>query len=341
MLLTQFWALKCSIYIFASEYLFYPHHGRLFMGKEPLQLSIIIPVLDEEENLVPLVEEIKSILEETAYEIIFIDDGSTDNSLEIMMGLKESEGNVRVIKHRRNFGKAVALKTGFAAAAGEVSITMDGDLQDDPAEIPRFLEEIENGNDIVCGWRAKRQDNIFKRWPSKIYNRLVRLMCGIKIHDMNCGFKAYDTDLAKSLNLYGDMHRYTPVLGKMNGAKITEIAINHRPRLHGKSKYGTKRLMRGFFDLITISFLMAFLERPMHLFGKVGGFLSTAGLAICSYLVFIKYAYDEGIGDRPLLSLGVLLIIIGVQFFLLGLLGETITYRASENNVNTSSSNEL
>ena len=311
------------------------------MDAEQLDLSIIVPVLDEEENLIPLVEEIKSNLPETTYEIIFIDDGSIDNSLQIMMGMKESEPNVRVIKHRRNFGKAVALKTGFAAAKGRISITMDGDLQDNPAEIPRFIEEIEKGNDIVCGWRAKRRDNIFKRWPSKIYNRLVRMMCGIKIHDMNCGFKAYDTDLAKSLNLYGDMHRYTPVLGKMNGAKITEIAINHRPRLHGKSKYGSKRLLRGFFDLITVSFLMAFLERPMHLFGKVGGFLSSAGLAICSYLVFIKYAFDEGIGDRPLLSLGVLLIIIGVQFFLLGLLGETITYRSSENNTNPSASKEL
>ncbi len=327
--------------MFGNEYLFYHHHAGLHMSTEALELSIIVPVLDEEENLIPLVEEIKSTLENTAYEIIFIDDGSSDNSLEVMMGLKESEGNVRVIKHRRNFGKAVALKTGFAAASGKISITMDGDLQDNPAEIPRFIEEIENGNDIVCGWRAKRRDNILKRWPSKLYNRLVRMMCGIKIHDMNCGFKAYDTDLAKSLNLYGDMHRYTPVLGKMNGATITEIAINHRPRLHGKSKYGTKRLARGFFDLITISFLMAFLERPMHLFGKVGGFLSTVGLAVCSYLVVIKYAYDEGIGDRPLLSLGVLLIIIGVQFFLLGLLGETITYRASENNTNTSSSKEL
>jgi len=327
--------------MFPSEYLFDPSLCRLFMDAEQLDLSIIVPVLDEEDNLIPLVEEIKSILGDMPFEIIFIDDGSTDNSLAIMTDLKETESNVRVIKHRRNFGKAVALKTGFAAAKGQISITMDGDLQDNPAEIPRFIEEIEKGNDIVCGWRAKRRDNIFKRWPSKIYNRLVRLMCGIKIHDMNCGFKAYDTDLAKSLNLYGDMHRYTPVLGKMNGAKITEIAINHRPRLHGKSKYGSKRLLRGFFDLITVSFLMAFLERPMHLFGKVGGFLSTVGLAICSYLVVIKYAFDEGIGDRPLLSLGVLLIIIGVQFFLLGLLGETITYRSSENNTNPSASKEL
>ena len=311
------------------------------MSEKTLQLSIVIPILDEEENLVPLVEEIKSVLTNISYEIIFIDDGSTDESLNILIGLKNSEENVRVIKHKRNFGKAIALKTGFSAAQGQITITMDGDLQDNPAEIPRFIEQIKNGNDIVCGWRAKRRDNILKRWPSRIYNLLVRTMCGIKIHDMNCGFKAYDTDLAKSLNLYGDMHRYTPVLGKMNGAKISEIAINHRPRLHGKSKYGSKRLLRGFFDLITVSFLMAFLERPMHLFGKVGGALSTAGFAICSYLVIIKYAFDEGIGERPLLSLGILLIIIGVQFFLLGLLGETITYGSSENNTNQSASKEL
>jgi len=311
------------------------------MSEKTLQLSIVIPILNEEENLVPLVEEIKSVLTNISYEIIFIDDGSTDESLNILMGLKNSEENVRVIKHKRNFGKAIALKTGFSAAQGQITITMDGDLQDNPAEIPRFIEQIKNGNDIVCGWRAKRRDNILKRWPSRIYNLLVRTMCGIKIHDMNCGFKAYDTDLAKSLNLYGDMHRYTPVLGKMNGAKISEIAINHRPRLHGKSKYGSKRLLRGFFDLITVSFLMAFLERPMHLFGKVGGVLSTAGFAICSYLVVIKYAFDEGIGERPLLSLGILLIIIGVQFFLLGLLGETITYGSSENNTNQASSKEL
>ena len=311
------------------------------MSEKTLQLSIVIPILDEEENLVPLVEEIKSVLTNISYEIIFIDDGSTDESLNILIGLKNSEENVRVIKHKRNFGKAIALKTGFSAAQGQITITMDGDLQDNPAEIPRFIEQIKNGNDIVCGWRAKRRDNILKRWPSRIYNLLVRTMCGIKIHDMNCGFKAYDTDLAKSLNLYGDMHRYTPVLGKMNGAKISEIAINHRPRLHGKSKYGSKRLLRGFFDLITVSFLMAFLERPMHLFGKVGGVLSTAGFAICSYLVIIKYAFDEGIGERPLLSLGILLIIIGVQFFLLGLLGETITYGSSENNTNQSASKEL
>jgi len=311
------------------------------MSEKTLQLSIVIPILNEEENLVPLVEEIKSVLTNISYEIIFIDDGSTDESLNILMGLKNSEENVRVIKHKRNFGKAIALKTGFSAAQGQITITMDGDLQDNPAEIPRFIEQIKKGNDIVCGWRAKRRDNILKRWPSRIYNLLVRTMCGIKIHDMNCGFKAYDTDLAKSLNLYGDMHRYTPVLGKMNGAKISEIAINHRPRLHGKSKYGSKRLLRGFFDLITVSFLMAFLERPMHLFGKVGGILSTAGLAICSYLVIIKYAFDEGIGERPLLSLGILLIIIGVQFFLLGLLGETITYGSSENNTNQSASKEL
>ncbi len=311
------------------------------MSAEKLDLSIIIPILNEEENLVPLVEEITTCLSGMKYEIIFIDDGSDDDSIKVIKQLKKTYERIRIIKHRRNFGKAVALKTGFASAKGKVSITMDGDLQDDPAEIPRFLEEIKQGNDIVCGWREKRQDNIFKRWPSKVYNSLVRFMCGIKIHDMNCGFKAYDTELAKNLNLYGDMHRYTPVLGKMNGAKISEIAINHRPRLHGVSKYGAKRLLRGLFDLITVSFLMVFLERPLHLFGKIGGFLTTLGLMICSYLVAVKYAYGEGIGDRPLLSLGILLCIIGVQFFFLGLLGETITYRSSEQSGLGKTSKEL
>lgn len=311
------------------------------MSAEKLDLSIIIPILNEEENLVPLVEEITTCLGGMKYEIIFIDDGSDDDSIKVIKQLKKTYERIRIIKHRRNFGKAVALKTGFASAKGKVSITMDGDLQDDPAEIPRFLEEIKQGNDIVCGWREKRQDNIFKRWPSKVYNSLVRFMCGINIHDMNCGFKAYDTELAKNLNLYGDMHRYTPVLGKMNGAKISEIAINHRPRLHGVSKYGAKRLLRGLFDLITVSFLMVFLERPLHLFGKIGGFLTTLGLMICSYLVAVKYAYGEGIGDRPLLSLGILLCIIGVQFFFLGLLGETITYRSSEQSGLGKTSKEL
>jgi len=292
--------------------------------------SIVIPIFNEEDNISPLVEEIHSVMNEHSYEILFIDDGSTDSSLAKIIDMKEDDDKIRVVKHNRNFGKAIALATGFHNARGKVSITMDGDLQDDPAEIPRFLEEIEKGISVVCGWRAKRRDNVFKRWPSKIYNTMSRKMAGIKIHDMNCGFKAYDTEMARSLNLYGDMHRYTPVLAKMNGASISEIPIEHRPRLHGKSKYGAKRIMRGLFDLITVSFLFAFLERPLHLFGRIGGLFTVAGVSICGYLVTLKYAYGEGIGERPLLSLGVLLCTLGVQLFLLGLLGETIVYRSSE-----------
>ena len=295
-----------------------------------LGVSIIIPVLNEEENVRPLVEEISTAMKQDDYEIIFVDDGSTDKTVEILNGLRTNNSHIRILKLNRNFGKAIAMAAGFEIARGETSITMDGDLQDDPSEISRFLEAIEAGHDIVCGWRAKRNDNIFKRWPSKIYNKLSRRIAGVKIHDMNCGFKAYNTELAKSLNLYGDMHRYTPVLGKMNGAKVTEIAINHRKRIHGKSKYGAKRIIRGFLDLMTVGFLFSFLERPLHLFGRIGSLISLIGFTICSYLVVLKYAYGEGIGERPLLMLGVLMITLGVQLFMLGLLGETIVYRSSE-----------
>ncbi len=299
-------------------------------GSEVLDVSIIIPVFNEEDNIHPLVNEITTTMEERSFEILFVDDGSTDTTVEKILELKSSDNRIRILKLKRNFGKATAMAAGFDVARGTTSITMDGDLQDDPAEIPRFLASRAEGNDIVCGWRAKRNDNIFKRWPSKIYNKMSRRIAGVKIHDMNCGFKAYDTELARSLNLYGDMHRYTPVLGKMNGAKVNEIAINHRKRIHGRSKYGGRRIARGLLDLMTVGFLFSFLERPLHLFGRIGTLISLVGFGICSYLLTLKYAYGEGIGERPLLMLGVLLITLGVQLFMIGLLGETIVYRSSE-----------
>jgi glycosyltransferase involved in cell wall biosynthesis len=300
-------------------------------GDEAKDVSIIIPVLNEEENLHPLIDEITETMKDKEYEIIFVDDGSTDDTVKILKDIRSNNSHVRIHKLKRNYGKAIAMAVGFDIARGKTSITMDGDLQDDPAEIPRFLASIAEGNDIVCGWRAKRNDNIFKRWPSKIYNKMSRKIAGVKIHDMNCGFKAYNTELACSLNLYGDMHRYTPVLGHMNGAKVSEIVVNHRRRIHGKSKYGAKRIMRGLIDLITVGFLFSFLERPLHFFGRIGTLISLIGFAICSYLVSLKYIYGEGIGDRPMLMLGVLLITTGIQLFMLGLLGETIVYRSSEN----------
>ena len=293
------------------------------------EVSIIIPVFNEEENINPMIQEIQEAMGDANYEILFVDDGSDDRTFEMITQAKSNEDKVRVVKHHRNMGKAIALATGFLHAAGRISITMDGDLQDDPKEIPRFIAAFEDGFNLICGWRAKRQDNASKRWPSKVYNALVRRMSGINIHDMNCGFKAYDTRLARGLHLYGDMHRYTPVLAKINGANITEIAVEHRPRVHGKSKYGSKRLLRGLFDLVTVSFLLAFLDRPLHLFGRFGAISTVGGTMICAYLLVLKYGYGEGIGERPLLALGVLLITLGIQLFLMGLLGESIAYRSS------------
>jgi glycosyltransferase involved in cell wall biosynthesis len=309
--------------------------------EEVTDVSIIIPILNEEENLLPLIDEITETMADRAYEIVFVDDGSTDDSVNILKNLRSNNPRIRILKLKRNYGKATAMAAGFDLARGKTSITMDGDLQDDPAEIPRFLASIAEGNDIVCGWRAKRNDNIFKRWPSKIYNKMSRKIAGVKIHDMNCGFKAYNTELACSLNLYGDMHRYTPVLGHMNGAKVSEITVNHRRRIHGESKYGARRIMRGLIDLMTVGFLFSFLERPLHLFGRIGTLISLVGFGICSYLVSLKYVYGEGIGDRPMLMLGVLLITTGVQLFMLGLLGETIVYRSSKDRQMQFYGNEL
>lgn len=295
-----------------------------------IEISIIVPVLNEEDNIIPLVEEIIAEMSEKEYEILFVDDGSSDETVNVILKIKQEYSHIRLLKLNRNFGKAIALAAGFESAKGKICITMDGDLQDDPAEIANFLQEMSKGYGIVCGWRAKRNDNIFKRWPSKIYNKMSRRIAGVDIHDMNCGFKAYDTNVARSLNLYGDMHRYTPVLGKINGASISEIAVHHRKRIHGKSKYGARRIMRGLIDLITVGFLFSFLERPLHLFGRIGAYISLIGFAICSYLISLKYVYGVGIGERPLLMLGVMLITIGVQLFMLGLLGETIVFRSSE-----------
>ena len=298
---------------------------------EDVAVSVVIPVLNEEENIEPLVSEIVAAMAGKTFEILFIDDGSSDATVEKILAQREIHSMIRILKFKRNQGKAIALAAAFEIAKGKVSITMDGDLQDDPKEIERFLDKMDEGYEMVCGWRAKRKDGIVKRWPSKIYNAMSRKIAGVDLHDMNCGFKAYDTELARSLDLYGDMHRYTPVLGAIRGGRITEIPVEHRPRVHGKSKYGSKRLLRGLFDLMTVGFLVSFMERPLHLFGRIGGFFSAVGFAICTYLVTLKYAYGEGIGDRPLLMLGVLLITVGIQLFMLGLLGESFVYRSRQN----------
>jgi glycosyltransferase involved in cell wall biosynthesis len=294
------------------------------------EVSLIIPVYDEEENIGVLVSEIDDALAEIRYEAIFIDDGSRDGTLSELTTARHEHPELRIIKLKRNWGKSAALMMGFEAARAPVCITLDGDLQDDPAEIPAFLEAISRGSDLVCGWRDKRRDGISKRLPSNIYNVLARWTLRTRLKDMNCGFKAFDSNLAKSLNLYGDMHRYIPVLCKMKGAVISEIPVNHRPRRHGRSKYGSKRLLRGILDMFTVGFLLSFLERPLHLFGRIGLLFSLAGVGTGGYLVFLKYSTGAAIGDRPLLLLSVLLVTMGVQLFMLGLLGEAFGYRSHE-----------
>ena len=257
------------------------------------------------------------------FEIIFIDDGSTDGTKTELATLAPA----RVISFSRNFGKSQALQAGFDAAEGETIFTLDGDLQDDPHEIPAFLRALEHA-DLVVGWKQHRADPLGKRFFSKIANRVTRLLTGVPIHDMNCCFKAYRKAVAKSLRLYGDMHRYIPAIASGMGFSVTEIPVHHRERKFGKSKYGLWRLFAGFFDFFTLIFLRRFTHRPMHFFGLLGMIAGGIGFIILCYLTWIKLFSGALIGNRPLLTLGVFLIIVGFQSFSLGLIGELIIRQA-------------
>ncbi len=292
-----------------------------------IRLSIVVPVKDEVENVAELTKQIKASTGAWSTEIVFVDDGSTDGTVAELQRLRAEDSAVRVVVLKRNWGKSPAMAAGFRAARGDFVITMDGDLQDDPAEIPNFMEKLEGGYDLVCGWRVERQDKADKTLPSKVFNSLANKTIGTRIHDFNCGFKGYSGALARNLNFYGDMHRYVPVLASIHGARITEVPVHHRARTAGQSKYGAKRLTRGLLDLLTVTFLTTFLDRPLHFFGRLGAWFGLAGTALGSYLVALKYITGAGIGDRPLLSLAILLLIMGVQFVSLGLLGEFLVYR--------------
>lgn len=300
-----------------------------------IDLSIIIPILNERENLPELYEKLTETLTglNLAYEIIFIDDGSTDGSAELCRSMVQSDACVTLVELRRRFGKATALQVGFQTAKGDIIITMDGDLQDDPAEISRFLEALESGVDLVSGWKKMRHDPLTKTLPSKLFNQVTSIMTGIKLQDFNCGFKAYRREVVESLDLYGELHRYIPVLAHANGFRIGEIAVNHRPRNYGQSKYSFERFLRGAFDLLTVLFLGTFKRRPLHLFGLIGLAFSGVGFAIDFYLSILWLTGIAYIGNRPLLILGTLLIIVGVQVLIFGLLAEMITaatYRKSD-----------
>ncbi len=297
-------------------------------------LSIIVPMYNEEESIQLLYEKIiENVAELYSYEIIFIDDGSTDASVKKVKELIAADPKVHLIVFRRNFGKAAALQAGFRNSTGEIIVTMDADLQDDPKEIPRFISKLEEGYDLVSGWKKKRHDPLEKRLPSKLFNKVTSHLSGVHLHDFNCGFKAYRREVVENLDVYGELHRYIPVLAYRKGFRITEIEVEHHAREFGKSKYGFERYLRGLFDSMTVAFLGKFYDRPMYFFGKIGLVLCALGGLICGYLTILWFM-GQGIGSRPLLLLGVLLLILGVQMFSTGFIGDMLvdaTYHSRYN----------
>jgi dolichol-phosphate mannosyltransferase len=292
-------------------------------------VSVVVPLYNEAPTLEPLYDEVAGALAAVTWELVYVDDGSTDGSYQELTRLHDLHSNVRVVRLRRNFGKAAALSAGFEAAQGEIVVTIDADLQDDPAEIPQLLAKLDEGYDLVSGWKSDRRDSFARRLFSRIYNRTTSAVTGVRLHDMNCGLKAYRADVLRSVRLYGEMHRFVPVLAHHLGFRTAEIPVNHRPRVAGKSRYGLERYARGFFDLLTVAYLGRYRHRPLHFFGGIGLLLGTAGTIILLYLTAIKIG-GAGIGERPLLMLGVLLFVVGVQLFSLGLVGELLTSHHEE-----------
>jgi len=297
-----------------------------------MKLSFIIPVLNEEQSLQPLYSEILENIENCKHEIIFIDDGSNDGSFAVMQELSAKDKNVKIIKFRKNFGKAASLDAGFEAAQGDIIFTMDADLQDDPKEIMNFIKKIEQGYDLVSGWKKKRKDPIHKTFPSKFFNAITAKFFRLKLHDYNCGFKAYRKEVIKELDIYGEMHRYIPALADSKGFKITEIPVNHRPRKFGKSKYGIERYIRGFLDLLTVKLVTSYTHSPLYLFGRIGTTFSVIGFLIGLYLTIMKFWFHQPLYNRPLLYLSILLIMLGLQFFSIGLIGELLVNQNRKQN---------
>jgi len=297
-------------------------------------VSIVVPLFNERENLKPLWVKIREVMDSLGerYEVIFVDDGSTDGSFQVLEQLHAENENVKVIQFRKNHGKSAALAIGFEQACGDAIVTMDADLQDDPAEIPNLLSKLQEGYDLVSGWKFKRHDPISKTIPSRLFNKITALISGIKIHDFNCGLKVYRHEVTRSIRVYGELHRYVPVLAHWKGFKIGEIKVKHHPRLHGKSKFGLSRFINGFLDLLTVTFLTKYIRRPLHLFGVLGLVLFLSGLVINLYLTYL-WLHKVGIGRRPLLFLGVLLVMVGVQFILMGLIGEMVASQGRDKDV--------
>lgn len=297
-----------------------------------MDLSVVIPAYNESESLPELIRRIHETLsgENLQFEIIVVDDGSRDNTLEVVKQLKGQYCTIKAISFRRNYGKSAALSQGFKMASGKVVVTMDADLQDDPAEIPNLLAKLEEGYDLVSGWKKKRRDPITKTIPSRIFNFVTARLTGIPLHDFNCGLKAYRQDVIQNLQVYGELHRFLPVLAQWQGFRVGEIPVTHHPRKFGKTKFGISRFFHGFFDLITVLFLTRYRSTPLHIFGMFGLINVVLGVLIEGYLT-VGWFMGQDIKNRPLFFLGILLIIVGVQFIVFGLLGEMLSAGFAEN----------
>lgn len=301
-----------------------------------MELSIVIPVYNEEENVEPLLREIEGVLAPSGkkYQIIAVDDGSKDRTFPVLRRLHGAVPQLKIVRLKRNFGQTAAMAAGLAYADGENIVLMDGDGQNDPADIPALIQKLEEGNDLVAGWRFNRQDPFFsRRLPSMIANRLISWTTKVKLHDYGCTLKAMRKDVAKNLRLYGEMHRFIPAIAYERGAQIAELRVNHRPRLRGISKYGITRTLRVVLDLLTVKFLISYSTRPSHIFGPLGVLSAGVGFTLGVYLTIEKFYLGVAIGGRPLLLLAVLLIFLGFQFLTMGLLGEMLarTYHESQN----------
>lgn len=290
-------------------------------------LTIVIPAYNEAENLEELDTQIRESIDGAFddWEIVYVDDGSSDGTYELLQSLAAEYSNVRVVKFWRNFGKANALAAGFDNARGELIATMDADLQDDPSIVPDLADRLEEGYDLVSGWRYDRQSPLLKRKSSQLYNTLTARLTGLELHDLNCGLKIYRREVLEQIDVYGGLHRYIPVLAYWQGFRVGEMKVPHRPRKHGSSKYKTRRLANGFFDLLSVTFLTKYSRTPLRVFGGLGTISTGLGFVVGVYLLYLKYVVGQGIGTRPLLSLSVLLLVVGVQFFSLGFLAEKVT----------------
>lgn len=290
-------------------------------------VSVVVPLLNEAESLPELARQLESVLERVArgrYEVLFIDDGSTDDSFGVIQDLHTRNNRFKAIRFRTNHGKSAALAIGFAESKGDIVITMDADLQDDPAEIPALISKLEEGFDLVSGWKRKRHDPWHKTIPSKLFNSVTSRMSGIKLHDFNCGLKAYRRDVVNSVQVYGEMHRYIPALAHWEGFRVTEIPVQHRARQFGSSKFGMSRFLKGYLDLLTVMFTTRYIKRPLHFFGAVGSLFAIVGLVTDLYLV-VEWSLDRtSLSNRPLALFGVAMIIVGVQLISIGLIGELI-----------------